>query len=505
MYWKILRKSYIVFSFLLSSCQQQHSVEQELQQLSAQIKTQVIAEIDPLPLQKKTVKIADKAPNKNPFVIQTKPSVESDNGISVMQVNSQQLLSVNYQSISVTELLQKIAHIAHINLIISNTVVGSMCLHIDQLPCSQIIDIILQAQGLGKRCIGNVYLIASLGEIAAHNKQNLEAQQLLANLAPLQSELIQIRYGKAADIVTMLKGQGSSLLSERGTVSADTRTNTVWIEEVPQKIDSIRHLIQQLDIPVRQILIEARIVNIDCNYERDLGVRFGITDGNHVSGTLAGANQLASGVAPADVPLASRLNMDLPAVPSGGVSPVSVGLALAHLGKGTLLDLELSALESEGGGKIISKPQLITADQQAAQIAAGEEIPYQQSTSSGATNVSFKAVVLKLNVLPQITPDGHIILTLKINQDKVGNRLVQGTPSIDTREIETQVLVGNGETVVLGGIYETDTRNHVQRVPLLGTLPWIGGLFRYNQISNLRQELLIFITPHILSQGKEGI
>lgn len=417
------------------------------------------------------------------------------------------LISLNFQDIKVRAVLELLAQFTGLNIITSDTVTGSVTLHLDNVPWDQALDIILQSQGLGKKQVGNVLLIAPVAELAAHEEAALKAIQEIQDLAPLQSELIQINYGKAADIANLLKGQGSTLLSSRGNVSVDQRTNTIWVQDTPGKLIEIRRLVQELDIPVKQVLIEARIVNVDSSFEEDLGVRWGVTTpGENISGTLEGANQLAQGTAPADIPVFQRLNVDLPATTAAGSTvgqlagegPASAAIALAHLGKGTLLDLELSALESEGGGELISSPRLITADQQAAFILQGQEIPYQQASSSGATNVAFKNAVLKLTVIPQITPDGKIILNLKVNQDKVSTLVVQGVPAIDTRQIETQVLVDDGETVVLGGVYETDSKNQLQRVPFFGSLPVFGGLFRNTQTQSKRTELLIFITPHIL-------
>lgn len=263
--------------------------------------------------------------------------------------------------------------------------------------------------------------------------------------------MIQINYAKAADIAVLLKDKNNSLLSKRGTLSVDARTNTIWIQDTGVQIEEIRELVKQLDIPVKQVLIEARIVNVTKDFARDLGIRFGISRPTHLSGTLSGANQLAQNVAPADVvPLSDRLNVDLAATPVSA-SPASVGLALAKLGDGILLDLELSALESEGRGEVISSPRLITTNQQSAVIESGEEIPYQEATSSGATAVAFKKAVLSLKVTPQITPDNKIMMDLQINQDTPSPQTFNGVPAILTKEIQTNVLVNNGQTIVLGG------------------------------------------------------
>lgn len=413
------------------------------------------------------------------------------------QTASSKIISLNFQDIKVKALLQLLAEYSGQNIIVNESITGNISLHLEKIPWDQALNIVLKSQGLGRRQVGNVIIIAPIAEIAAKEKQALEAEKQMEDLSTLQSELLQIHYGKATAIAEVLKTQGTSLLSSRGSINSDARTNTIWVQDIPKKLIEVKQLVNKLDIPVRQVLIEARIVNVDKSFEEELGVRFGLSNPQkNISGSLAGANALAQGINPENIPLNQRLNMDLPAITPGATS---MGLALAYLGKGTLIDLELSALESEGGGKIISSPRLITADQQEAQIQAGEEIPYQQATTSGATSVAFKNAVLSLNVTPQITPEGKIILTLKVNQDKVGSRNISGVPSIDTRQIETQVVVENGETIVLGGIYETDNKKMIQRVPILGSLPLVGVLFRHNQWSNKCKELLIFVTPRIFN------
>jgi type IV pilus assembly protein PilQ len=397
---------------------------------------------------------------------------------------------LDFQDIKVRAVLELLAKFSGTNIIASDQVTGNITLHLQNIAWQDALAVILRSEGLGEQRVGNTLLIAPLSEIASHEEQRLETEQQIQALEPLHSVLIPIKYGKAADIITLLKTQSNTLLSERGSVSADARTNTIWVQDTPQKLLEVQAIINRLDIPVRQVLIEARIVNVDSQFEEDLGVRFGTAVMN------AGD---ASDAVTTDEPIAQRLHVDLPAQGtsvSGGAA--SMGLALIKLGDDSMLDLELSALQSEGGGEIISSPRLITADQQAADILSGEEIPYQQFSTLGATNVAFKNAVLRLNVMPHITPNGKIILTLKLNQDKASSQLVQGVPAIDTRQIETQVWVDNGQTVVLGGIYETLSSNDVQRVPFLSALPVVGGLFRHTLIANKRTELLIFVTPHII-------
>ena len=362
------------------------------------------------------------------------------------------------------------------------------------------LDLILKTKGLSERKVGNVILVAPSAEISAMEKQQLQEELQVEELAPLTSELLQINYAKASDLANLLKTKGNSVLSSRGNVSVDQRTNTLWIQDTSDRIEVTRHLVHKLDVPVKQVLIESRIVVVNKDFAKDLGVRFGVSKEDHLSGTLDGASEMAAGTAAADVPVTDRLNVDLAAAPVTGEAG-TIGLALAKLGNGILLDLELSALESEGMGEVISSPRLITANQQPAFIESGEEIPYQEATSSGATAIAFKKAVLSLKVTPQITPDNRIILDLTVNQDTPSTQLFLGVPAILTKEIQTNVLVNNGQTLVLGGIYKQDKTNSVERIPFLGTLPWVGALFRTTSESISHEELLIFITPKIIEQS----
>jgi type IV pilus assembly protein PilQ len=409
-------------------------------------------------------------------------------------------ISLNFQDIKVRSVLQLLAEFTGINIVASDTVQGSMTLQLNNIPWDQALDIILQTRGLAKRQVGNVMLVGPIEEFANRERKELEAKQDVNTLVALRSELLPINYAKAQDIATLLKAQGNTLLSPRGNVSVDNRTNTLWIQDVPSNLVQLRQFVAKLDIPVKQVLIEARIVNIDRRYEEGLGVRFGITSPNHVSGNLTGASALAGGTAPSAIALADRLNVDLQAPSVAGSGPATVGIALAKLGGHMLLDLELSALESENAAEIISTPRIITANQMPAKIESGQEIPYQETSSSGGTSVSFKKAVLRLDVTPQITPDGRLILNLKVNQDAPGSQLYNGVPVITTRNIDTQVLVDNGQTVVLGGVYEQSKGNQVKRVPFLGDLPLVGALFRNKYVSNQKTELLIFVTPKIIKQ-----
>lgn len=415
-------------------------------------------------------------------------------------------LSLNFQNISVRAVLQLLADFTGINIVASDSVQGEITLRLNDVPWDEALAIVLKTQGLAKRQVGNVLMIAPASEIAAQEKQMLENQQQVQELEPLRTELIRLNYAKAAEISNLLKDQSTSLLTSRGNVSVDERTNTLLVKDTPATLVDVRKLIDKLDIPVKQVLIEARIVNVDTSFEQDLGIRWGITNPDHVSGTLQGASAIQQNVIDGNPPLDDvdfnqRLNVNLPASVDGVAQAPSIGVALAKLGDGYLLDLELSAIETEGGGELISSPRLVTADQHPAMIESGEEIPYQEATSSGATAVEFKKAVLSLKVTPQITPDKKIIMDIKVNQDKQGTTEVLGVPTIDTRQIETNVLVDNGETIVLGGIYEESKTKDVQRVPFLGEIPLVGALFRNTGKSSERKELLIFITPKIVQQS----
>jgi len=399
-------------------------------------------------------------------------------------------ITMNFQNIPVRTVLELLAEFTGINIVVSDKVVGNITLSLNNTPWDQALDIILTSNLLDKRQTGNVMLIAPADEL-----------RIAKESTPLYSELLQINYAKANDIATLLKDQNNSLLSKQGSLTVDGRTNSIWIQDKKIKINNIRQLLKRLDVPVKQVLIEARIVNVTKDFAQDLGIRFGVTHQPDVTGSLRGATELSHGVLPG---LADRLNLDLAALPIGG-GAASVGIALAKLGNGILLDLELSALESEGKGEIISSPRLITTNQQAAIIESGEEIPYQEATLSGATAVAFKKAVLSLKVTPQITPDDKILMDLKINQDTLSVRTVNGVPAILTKEIQTSVLVNNGQTIVLGGIYKQDKNNTINRVPFLGELPVVGRLFRNQSVKVKNEELLIFITPRIITNNLSKI
>ncbi len=412
-------------------------------------------------------------------------------------------LSLSFQDIEVRAVLQLIADFTGMNLVTSDSVEGSVTLRLKNVPWDQALDIILKTKGLAMRKTGNVILVAPSEEIAAREKQELESQQQVKELAPLFTDMIQVNYAKAEDIATLLKAEENTLLSERGKVTIDERTNSLLVRDTAEKLDEIRRLVSKLDIPVRQVLIESRIVIASDNFGRDLGVRFGASGVGEInsdtfgfsSGTLSGTDTMV-GTSPPPVSLpglSDRLNVNLPvANPAGQI-------AFAVLGSDFLVDLELSAMQAEGQGEIVSSPRVITANQSEAVIEQGTEIPYQQAASSGATTVTFKKAVLSLRVTPQITPDDRIIMDLEVSKDNVGEVFL-GVPSIETRAVETQVLVDNGETVVLGGIYEQTRLDEIDSVPVLGDVPVLGALFRQTRKQDDKRELLIFVTPKILKE-----
>ena len=387
-------------------------------------------------------------------------------------------------------------------MVVSDKVTGDITLRLNDIPWDQALQIILTTQGLDKLRTGNVMLIDTKKNLDSLEEAKLKSQQIIDKLEPIRSDLIQINYAKAAELAALIKDKQNSLLSEKGKISVDVRTNTIWIQDTGTKIEEVRDLVKQLDIPVKQVLIEARIVEVSKTFAQDIGIRWGISRPPTLSGTLAGANQLQQGVSPANVtPYTDRLNLDLVASPASLATPASLGIALAKINDNILLDLELSALESEGLAELIASPRLITINQQSAVIDSGQEIPYQESTSSGATSVAFKKAVLSLKVTPQITPDNKILMDLQINQDTASAQEFNGVPAILTKEIQTKVLVNNGQTIVLGGIYTQDKTKTISRIPFFGELPVVGILFRNTQIGVTNDELLIFITPKIITNS----
>ncbi len=431
-------------------------------------------------------------------------------------------LTLQFQDMDLKAILHTLGDFAGLNIVISDDVQGSMALNLVNVPWDQALDIILKSKGLGKRQEGNVIMIAPVEIIAQREEQELEALKQVEELAPLRTEIIQVNYAKAVEIASLLKpsnlstssGIGSTsadqsvgILSDRGAVSIDVRTNSLIVKDVSSKIEEARNLVELLDRPIQQVLIEARIVTADDGFARDIGARFGISDQFNsnegaVSGTLGRASQLVG--APIDGLSTSPLNVSLPVANPAG----SLGLSFFRLAEGLILDLEISALESENRGEVISSPKVVTANQREAFIKAGEEIPYLEGGNAGNSNIQFKEAVLELRVTPQITPDGRVNLDLAIKQDRRGadvvfttanGQAVGGAPAINTQEIGTQVLVDNGETIVLGGIFQHRTTVNETKVPLLGDIPFMGWLFRNTSRENSKEELLIFVTPKILN------
>ncbi|MCP4414051.1 MAG: type IV pilus secretin PilQ [Gammaproteobacteria bacterium] len=408
-------------------------------------------------------------------------------------------LSLMFQDIEIRAVLQIIAQHTGLNLVASDTVRGNLTLRLQNVPWDQALDIILKTKGLDKRIDGNVMLVAPAQEIAAREKQELEASIQVAELAPLRTELIQINYAKASAIASLLKASENSLLSERGSVSVDDRTNALLVQDTSDKLEEVRDLARKLDIPVRQVQIESRIVTASSGWTEELGVQWGATkirSEASLSGSLAGSNEQNAQIGDGVLDLGDSLNVSLPVTnPSG-----SFGLTYANLSKGLILDLELSALENENRGEVIASPRVITANQKEAVIEAGEEIPFTTQSSLGSSNTQFKKALLSMTVTPQITPDDRIILDLTITQDTRGENTGSG-PAINTQQVITQVLVDNGQTVVLGGIYQQRTNRDETAVPFFGDIPYLGWMFKHNADVKSKQELLIFVTPKILKEN----
>jgi type IV pilus assembly protein PilQ len=430
------------------------------------------------------------------------------------------LLSLNFQDIEVRAILQILADFTGLNLVVSDSVKGNLTLRLQNVPWDQALDIILRTKGLAMRQNGNVIFIAPTEEVAAREKLDLESRKVVQELVPLRSEIIQVNYAKAQGLADLLKKageKGQSMLSPRGDVVADERTNSLIVKDVPDKLAEVRNLVTKLDKPTRQVMIDSRVVIATDDFAREIGVRFGVTgvgvnDSNvaGISGSLGGTNTIIGSAAnnlittgqpyPVAIPpLAQRLGVDLAAAGAPAV-------ALSILGADYLVDLELSALQTEGNGEVLSNPRVVTADNQEATIKQGREIPYTvPSSGTGPATTAFKEAVLELKVTPKITPDDRIGMKLVIKKDDVGEVVPQAgggfVPSIDKREVTTNVLVNNGETVVLGGVFEQNKTNSKSAVPLLGDIPLLGYLFQNNAKKTVKRELLIFVTPQILKEG----
>jgi len=423
-------------------------------------------------------------------------------------VYSGEELSLNFQDIEVRSVLQLLADFTDLNIVVSDSVSGKVTLRLKNVPWDQALDIILRTKGLDKRRSGNVVMVAPTGEIAAQEAAEREAAQKAIELEPLRTEFVQVNYAKATEVAAILKSETGGVLSERGNVTIDDRTNTILVNDTSDVLGKVRALVTRLDIPVQQVLIESRIVIATDDFSREMGVRFGVNrdttnndnEGFALSGTSNGTNNLITDQALGD----ERFNVNFPSSTRAG----SLALAFAKLPFGTLLELELSALQAEGRGEVISSPRVITANQHEAYIEQGVEIPFREASSSGAASISFRKAVLALRVKPQITPDERIIMDLTVNKDTVGEVVgsdTGSTPSIDTNEVNTQVLVANGETVVLGGIYEQSIIQQRDSVPFFGDLPLIGKLFQFNTAEDDKTELLVFVTPKIVNDGTSAL
>ncbi|CED70402.1 fimbrial assembly protein PilQ precursor [Aliivibrio wodanis] len=415
-------------------------------------------------------------------------------------------ISINFQDIPVRNVLQLIADYNDFNLVVADSVEGNLTLRLDGVPWQQVLDIILQVKGLDKRVEGNVVLIAPKSELDAQEQQVLEQAQMTSELATLSSEILSVKYAKASDIAELLVGDGEiTMLSSRGSITVDERTNSLLLRDLPENIIVIKDIIDTLDVPIKQVQIEARIVTVNEGNLDELGVRWGVsnTNGSTTVGGSIESNLAAIGIYDGGgdgLPVDDFLNVNL-----GVTNPAasSIAFQVANLGSNLLLDLELSALQAESKAEIISSPRLITTNKKPAYIEQGTEIPYLEASSSGATSVSFKKAVLSLMVTPQITPDNQLVLDLIVTQDRPGEIVKTGTGeavAIDTQRIGTQVLVDNGETVVLGGIYQHSISNSVEKVPLLGDLPLLGALFSRTSENIGKKELLIFVTPKVVIQ-----
>jgi type IV pilus assembly protein PilQ len=479
---------------------------------------------------------------ENRFIVEVKPVVEDPNRLvqGTRAGYKGEKLSLNFQNIEVRSVLQVIADFTGLNIVTSDTVTGSLTLRLKDVPWDQALDIILQTKGLDMRKNGNIVLIAPREELALKEKQQLESQAQINDLEPLRTESFQLNYARATDILNIIKGSGGTaagaappaqFLSKRGTAFVDPRTNILFVTDIASRLDDVRAIVQRLDTAVRQVQIEARIVIANDTFSRSLGVRLGqqtgatLFGGRYAFGSAGSlqpiANtgngpqsptpfQIASGQVVPQGSDTGNLNINLPAIVASG-TPASLALTLINLGSGNLLNLELQALEADNRGKVVSSPRIVTSDNQKASITQGTQIPYSTGGggSSQATTTQFKDAVLKLEVTPQITPDNRIIMNVEIHKDSVGQNVPQAgggfAPAIDTKSVTTQIAVNNGDTAVIGGIYEETITNTVSKVPFLGDIPIAGNLFKSTLRSAEKTELLIFLTPRIVKETVTSI
>lgn len=429
-------------------------------------------------------------------------------------------LSLNFQDIDVRSVLQLIADFTDLNLVASDTVAGNITLRLQNVPWDQALDLVLKTKGLDKRQVGNVLLVAPADEIAARERQELESQRQISELAPLRRELIQVNYAKAADIAQLFQSvtgassggaSGGAVAEERGSLAVDERTNSIIAYQTQERLDELRRIVAQLDIPVRQVMIEARIVEANVDYDKSLGVRWGGTLGGAGSKWRANGKDGATGVDSEGAgscgpfggactrPTVGDTNVPVPFVDMG-VAKSTAGIGIGFITDNAILDLQLSAMERTGNGEVVSQPKVVTSDKETAKILKGTEVPYQESSSSGATTVSFKEAALSLEVTPQITPDNRIIMEVKVNKDEPDyQNAVLGVPPINKNEVNAKVLVNDGETIVIGGVFSNTRSSAVDKVPFLGDLPYLGRIFRRDVVRDVKSELLVFLTPRIMN------
>jgi type IV pilus assembly protein PilQ len=456
------------------------------------------------------------------FVVEVRPVKVDPNKLTQGPGYAGEKLSLNFQNIEVRSLLQVIADFTNFNVVTSDTVTGSLTLRLKDVPWDQALDIILQAKGLGLRKSGNVIWIAPKDELAIKEQADLEAGKKKTELEPLRTQSFQLNYTKSEDVAKGLAGTNTGgaggastkLLSARGSVISDQRTNQLFVTDIPSKLEEIQSLIARIDIPVRQVLIEARIVEASDTFGKSLGAKLGFVDlrgirngtpgwgGDNrvaIGGNYVGVGQVTRQTPDAGDAYTNQQMINLPAIGQGGYNPASFALSIFGASSNRFLNLEISALEADGKGKIVSSPRIVTADQVKAFISQGQKVPFQKSTSSGATAIEFVEATLKLEVTPQITPEGNIIMDVKINKDSLGALTALGR-EINVKEVKTQVLVENGGTVVIGGIYEQQSNDTVTKVPFLGDVPVLGNLFKTKTQDSQRTELLVFLTPKVVTE-----
>ncbi|MGO4281605.1 type IV pilus assembly protein PilQ [Cupriavidus sp. OV038] len=457
----------------------------------------------------------------NQFVVEVRPVKDDPNKLIAGQGYRGERLSLNFQNIDIRSLLQVFADFTNLNIITSDTVQGNLTLRLKDVPWDQALQIVMDSKGLASRRNGNVLWVAPKAELATKEKLELEAAQQITELEPIRSQVYQLNYQRADDVRRMLLGQSTGgsgassggvaaggaagtmgatrMLSKRGSLTADPRTNQLFVSDVASKLEEVQNFLTKIDIPVRQVIIEARIVEASDTFSRNLGVKLGFASQRSGAGY---GNSYTNVVSPItqDATWDNGPALSLPAAAINGTNPASVAFSIFNAGAGRFLALELSALEADGKGKIISSPRVVTANNIKALIEQGTELPYQSATSSGATSVQFRKANLKLEVTPQITPEGNVLLDVDVNKDSVGIQTTNGF-AIDTKHVQTQVLVENGGTVVIGGIYSQEESNNYNKVPFLGDIPVIGYLFKNNAKVNNRTELLVFLTPRILNDN----